>query len=69
MAKKHKFIITEEAYMGEDGDSSSIMATNLSEVLKEQFGTSSVKECRDANGDGQPYVTIFDTKKDKKVFG
>jgi hypothetical protein len=69
MSKKHKFIITEEAYMCEDGDTSSVMAKDLKEVLIKQFGTSSVKECKDANGDGQPYVTIFDTKKDKKVFG
>lgn len=62
------FVIASSDYMGEEQTMRSMDCTDLKECLLNEFGTSNVRSCKQANGDGMPFITIFDIEVRKQVF-
>ena len=73
------FIIAKSEYMLEEQDMFKVRAKNLVSCLEKeevfwskeegQSDDQFLEDCRDANGDGMPFITILESKSGKKVFG
>lgn len=73
------FIVSESYYMGEESSSSmrEEMAPTLYDLLERLFGppdeeTSTdnefIESCKEVNGDGMPYIMIYDVHARQQVF-
>lgn len=62
------FIVNYSEYIDESARMEKREAKNLQCLIRQLFGTNSFQRAKEANGDGMPFISVFDLANNKQVF-